>query len=221
VDISQGSKLVLASGSPRRAQILADAGFDFDVVPAEIDEDEILLSGGDLNDVVQRVALAKAEMVACEFPGEFVLGADTIVVLDGEVLGKPATNSEATNFLRRLSGRHHEVITGVAVTSPTGESVTSSVSTSVSVRALGDGEISEYVSSGLPFDKAGGYGIQDQSFSPVESYDGCYLNVVGLPICGTSDLLKQSGFILSAALECAGHSARVIGRGVSETGSTR
>ncbi len=202
---SSGTKLVLASSSPRRAEILSDTGIVLDIQPASVDEDAILAKGADLVSAVQELALAKAFNVAGSNVGEFVLGADTIVVFENEVFGKPESSYEALAMLNRLSGYRHEVITGVAVVNPTGESHTKFVSTSVVFRNLEDSEISEYVSTGLPLDKAGGYGIQDSSFAPVASYDECYLNVVGLPMCATSDLLEESGFEIGASLVCAGH----------------
>ncbi len=206
---SSNTKLVLASGSPRRAQILGDAGITLEVVPADIDEDAVFESAlnGELSAAVQELALAKANSIAETRAGEYVLGADTIVVLDGEVLGKPGSADEAVSMLRMLNDRSHEVITGVAVVNPAGETHTKHVSTAVKFRRLDEDAIAEYVSSGSPFDKAGGYGIQDDSFATVASYDECYLNVVGLPMCATRELLEQSGFVLSVALNCDGHVA--------------
>jgi MAF protein len=211
---SSNIKLVLASGSPRRAQILGEAGISLDVVPADIDEDAVFEAAlnGELSGAVESLALAKANSIAKIHAGEYVLGADTIVVLDGEVLGKPGSLDEAISMLRRLNDRSHQVITGVAVVNPAGETHTKHVSTAVKFRRLDEDAIAEYVSSGSPFDKAGGYGIQDDSFSPVASYDDCYLNVVGLPMCATSELLEQSGFVLSGALSCDGHATDGSGR---------
>jgi MAF protein len=202
---SFGQRLILASGSPRRVQILSEAGIDLEISPADIDEDEVLANGGELVDAVQALALAKAQSVALVRTGEYVLGADTIVVLDGEVLGKPGSAAHAVEMLQRLNGRQHKVVTGVALVNPVGETHTKHVSTSVIFRTLNEREIAAYVSSGSPLDKAGGYGIQDRSFAAVASYDECYLNVVGLPMCATSELLDQSGFPLSAAISCIGH----------------
>jgi len=202
---SSQKRLILASGSPRRSQILGEAGVAIEVIPASVDEDELLAAGGELNDAVQLLALAKAKSVAASRSGHYVLGADTIVVLDGDELGKPESASHATEMLNRLNGRAHIVTTGVAIISPSGESHMKRVSTSVMFRSLDDEAISEYVSSGSPLDKAGGYGIQDRSFAPVASYDECYLNVVGLPMCATSELLKESGFFKADGLSCPGH----------------
>ncbi|MBT4340695.1 MAG: septum formation protein Maf [Chloroflexi bacterium] len=203
---SSVTKLVLASGSPRRAEILSESGFDLKIIPASVDEDAILTQGSDLVSAVRALALAKASYVAGSNVGEFVLGADTIVVFENEVFGKPESSEQACEMLNRLSGRQHKVITGVAIVNPVGQSHTKFVSTSVVFRNLEDDEISKYVSSDLSLDKAGGYGIQDSSFAPVASYDECYLNVVGLPMCATSDLLEKSGFEIGESLACTGHS---------------
>lgn len=198
---------MLASGSPRRAQILSEAGFDLEIVLADVDEDGILAQGDSLVEAVQSLALAKARSVADTRSGEYVIGADTVVVLDGDFLGKPETPEQAVAMLQRLNNRRHEVITGVGVINPAGETHAKHVSTSVKFRSLDEDAIANYVSSGSPFDKAGGYGIQDRSFAPVASYDGCYLNVVGLPMCATSELLEQSGLRGPGAVTCAGHFA--------------
>ena len=203
---SSVTKLVLASGSPRRAEILSESGFDLKIIPASVDEDAILTQGSDLVSAVRALALAKASYVAGSNVGEFVLGADTIVVFENEVFGKPESSEQACEMLNRLSGRQHKVITGVAIVNPVRQSHTKFVSTSVVFRNLEDDEISKYVSSDLSLDKAGGYGIQDSSFAPVASYDECYLNVVGLPMCATSDLLEKSGFEIGESLVCTGHS---------------
>ena len=213
----QQKALILASGSPRRAEILSEAGIEHVVVPAEVDEDAILAQGGVLTELVEKLALAKATAVAVIEQGKHVLGADTIVVLDGMVLGKPASESQAVQMLNELGGRSHEVVTGVAVVDSDLDSYVGHVSTTVVFRELSDGEIAEYVSSGSPFDKAGGYGIQDHSFNPVASYDDCYLNVVGLPMCATSELLGRSGLLKSGGIFCPGHA----GFDTAETGSLR
>ncbi|MCH8230577.1 MAG: septum formation protein Maf [Chloroflexi bacterium] len=197
--------LILASRSPRRAEILGEAGIEFKVVSTDIDEDRLLSGPGALDDAVQRLALEKARTAAELTPGAFVLGADTIVVLDGHILGKPESPSHAVDMLQRMSGRAHDVISGVAVVGPDGESHTDFVSTLVRFRRLSDEEISHYVSSGSPLDKAGSYGIQDRSFAPVESYDECYLNVVGLPMCVTNELLENTGLLPPGKIICRGH----------------
>ncbi|HIF12109.1 MAG TPA: septum formation protein Maf [Dehalococcoidia bacterium] len=190
--------LVLASGSPRRAQILAAAGLEVDVRPTDTPEHRLL---GDNTPEMWALRLAsdKAGSAARNMPDAVTLGADTIVVIDGEVLGKPAGPSEAEATLRRLRNRPHRVITAVALDGPAGKWSGWS-SSDVQIRDLSDTEIAEYVSSGLPLDKAGSYGIQDQPFNPAELVKGCYLNVVGLPLCLTGELFELAGLALN--LEC-------------------
>jgi MAF protein len=184
--------LVLASGSPRRAEILSSAGLLMDVRPADISEHR--LPGDDTPDAwVVRLAEEKAAAVAGTNSDAVTLGADTIVVIDDEVLGKPSSREEAVATLRRLRNRTHHVMTAVALKSRNGKWSGYSRSV-VKVRDMTDVEIDQYVESGLPLDKAGSYGIQDKLFSPAERVSGCYLNVVGLPVCLTGDLLSMAGF---------------------------
>ena len=200
--------LILASGSPRRAEILSGAGFQLEVVPSGVDEKKLFTADTDLPRAVEHLALSKAKSVSVSRLNRYVLGADTIVVLDHRVLGKPESSVQATAMLNDLSDRNHEVITGVAVIDPSGETQTISVKTSVTMRGLSNSEITKYVASGSPYDKAGGYGIQDRSFAPVSNYDDCYLNVVGLPMCATIELLQGSGLLRSDMFStsiCDGH----------------
>jgi septum formation protein len=148
---------------------------------------------------VQAMALAerKARAVAETLDNGLVLGADTVVVLDDELLGKPADDAEAASFLRRLSGRPHEVITGLAlVDAATGWCERRSVSTTVRMRAFGEPEIAAYVASGEPHDKAGAYAIQGHGAALVAGIAGCYTNVVGLPLCEVASLLVAAGYSL-------------------------
>lgn len=191
-------QLVLASGSPRRAQILAAAGLEADVRPTDMPEHR--LPGDSTPEIwALRLASDKAGSAARNTPDAVTLGADTIVVIDGEVLGKPSGPEEAEATLRRFRNRPHRVITAVALDGQAGKWSGWS-STDVQIRDLSDTEISEYVSSGLPLDKAGSYGIQDQPFSPADLIKGCYLNVVGLPLCLTGELFDLAGLALN--LEC-------------------
>ncbi len=170
--------LVLASHSPRRREILAAAGIEFEVRPAAVDETR--LPGEDPVAHVKRLAQAKALAVAAA-PGEIVLGADTVVVVDREVLGKPSTAGEAARMLRLLSGREHQVITGICLRA--GERlVTDAVSTRVHFQPLSEPEIEAYVASGEPMDKAGAYAIQGLASKFIDRVEGCYFNVVGLPV---------------------------------------
>ena len=198
-------KLILASGSPRRAQILSKAGLEFVVRPANVDEDAVLGAESNIERAVQALASEKAGVSAETNNGSYVLGADTVVVLDDQILGKPESENHAAEMLGSLSGRAHDVITGIAVVDLNGIATTSFARTVVAFNELSDSLISDYVASGSPLDKAGGYGIQDSAFDPVARYDGCYLNVVGLPMCETAKLLDGAGFPLTGELQCEGH----------------
>lgn len=183
--------LLLASASPRRRELLAKMGIVFDVVQGTVLDESSYLDPSDCSGSAMRLACAKAEDAAQRYPQAAVLSADTIVVLDGKILGKPGDASVAKNMLCQLSGRQHQVITGIALTC-CGSSFmeTRAVTTSVWFRHLSQSEIEWYIDSGEPFDKAGGYGIQGKAMIFVEKIDGCYYNVVGLPIQGTIDLFK-------------------------------
>ncbi len=170
--------LVLASQSPRRAELLRAAGFTFEVRPADVDE---RLAAGEAPDVaVRRLAEDKARAV--EAPREaIVLAADTLVVLDGVPLGKPADDAEAADMLRRLAGRSHEVVTGIALRQGT-HLVADVATTRVWMSPLSDADIAWYVASGEPRDKAGAYAIQGLASRFIPRIDGSYTNVVGLPV---------------------------------------
>ncbi|WP_420457384.1 Maf family protein [Rubrivirga sp.] len=170
--------LVLASASPRRRDLLARLGLAFDVRPS--DADETWPEGLDPGPAAAEVALRKARATPAE--GALVLAADTVVVLDGEVLGKPADADDAARTLRRLSGRTHTVATGIAL-GLDGREATAFETTAVTFAALSDAEIAAYVTTGSPLDKAGAYGIQDDLGAVfVERIEGDYFNVVGLPL---------------------------------------
>lgn len=180
--------LVLASASPRRAELLRAAGIPFEVVPAEVDERQH--AGEDAGTYVQRLAIAKAMAVAARRPGRLVLGADTTVVLDDEVLGKPRDPREAAEMLRRLSGRSHRVLTGICLVGVEGRAETSVASTTVEFLPLDANQIAEYVATGEPMDKAGAYAIQGGARLFVRSLDGELANVIGLPISVVTELLR-------------------------------
>jgi septum formation protein len=184
--------LVLASSSPRRQELLRRLGVFFEVATAGIDE--VQHPGEPPIDLVQRLARQKAQAVAARFPGRPVLGADTIVVLDGEVLGKPVDGDEATTMLRRLRGRPHTVWSAVYTCHPAlGRTAAALNETTVWMRAYSDGEIAAYVASGDPLDKAGGYAIQHAGFAPVERLDGCYSGVMGFPLGEVVSTLRTIG----------------------------
>ncbi len=170
--------LVLASQSPRRADILRQAGIPFTVRVAAIDESP--LDGERPEKYVQRLAAEKAMAVECG-PGETVLGADTTVVIDGEMLAKPADAADARRMLGLLSGRRHEVLTGIALRRG-GEVLRDWAATAVWFATMTPEEIDAYVASGEPMDKAGGYAIQGLASKHIDKIEGCYFNVVGLPV---------------------------------------
>lgn len=185
--------ITLASTSPRRRELLARLGVRFEVRPAQIDERP--LSGEDPETTAKRVALAKAEAAASIGAKGIVLGADTVVVLDGTVLGKPRDKDEALGMLRALRGRGHEVITGVALlNTENGRAYVAAVTTKVWMRDYSEKEMAAYVASGDPYDKAGGYAIQNTLLRPVRRIEGCYFNVVGLPLCEAIKGLIEVGY---------------------------
>ena len=187
----RAARFVLASASPRRRELLAAAGYEFDVAVADVDE--TLTAGESPRAYVTRIARAKADVVARQFPERAVLGADTTVVVDDETLGKPADAADATRMLRRLSGRSHQVLTAIAVIARGGACLETVEATLVHVAALTDEDVAWYVASGEPMDKAGGYAIQGLASRFIPRIEGSYSNVVGLPIAAAARLLSQAG----------------------------
>ncbi len=183
---------ILGSTSPRRHEMLAKAGFAFEIV-APPEDDNNLLADLSPSDLVQTQALLKARAVALERPGEVVLGADTVVALYGRILGKPADEKEAITMLNDLSGRVHEVLTGFCLVM--GEKVLhkEAVRTRVEFRRLESWEVEAYAASGSSLDKAGAYGIQDLGGGLVKSIEGSYTNVVGLPLAEVVEVLAGQG----------------------------
>jgi septum formation protein len=187
--------LILASASPRRRELLAQAGFTFEVHPAHIPEDP--LPGEEPIAYVTRLARAKAQTVfeqiaknsADSKENLAVLGADTTVTLDGQILGKPAAAADAARMLRLLSGRSHRVITGVALATEQGTEIAAEV-TAVRFLTISDAEIEAYIATGEPMDKAGAYAIQGRAARWIPRIEGCYFNVVGLPLALVSALLE-------------------------------
>ncbi|HEU0074495.1 MAG TPA: Maf family protein [Dehalococcoidia bacterium] len=184
-------RFVLASGSPRRSDLLTRLGFDFEVVPSTVDEESFV--DGRPAALVRRIARAKAEDVASRETDAVVLAADTIVVLRGDVLNKPRDAGEAREMLTCLRGRWHRVITAVCVKAPGKRLRIGHVVTRVRIRPYEMHAIETSIARGEPFDKAGGYAIQDPDLAPVESYQGCYCNVMGLPLWTSSGMLHSAG----------------------------
>ncbi|HVF29316.1 MAG TPA: Maf family protein [Pyrinomonadaceae bacterium] len=172
-------KLILASGSPRRSEIMNSVGWPFTKDVPDIDESE--RDGESAADYVRRLAKEKAEAVAGSHPGAIVLAADTTVVIDGRIIGKPADQADARRMIRMLSGKWHEVLTGVAV-SRDGKLDVDLQSTRVKFAEMNDAEVQFLVEKGDPLDKAGAYAVQAQAALFIEGIEGDYWNVVGLPI---------------------------------------
>ncbi len=192
--------LVLASASPRRQQLLRNAGIPFSVYPANIPE--VPLSGESPRACAERLAREKARAVLRQQAGKLILGADTIVVVDGEILGKPRDEADAMRMLRLLSGRSHQVITGVCLLgalrteNPKLETVFEDIrseTTLVTMTTLSDEDIDSYIASGEPMDKAGAYAIQGMASRWIPRIDGDYLNVVGLPVALVQTMLQEHG----------------------------
>ncbi len=181
--------IVLASASPRRTELMSLAGLQFTVVPADICED--VLAGETPAEHVMRLSREKADAVAAAVEGRFFIGADTVVVLDGAILGKPADEADARRMLEALSGRDHEVVTGFTVFDKvSGIHISRSVSTEVTFKTLEEKEISAYIASGCPMDKAGAYAIQGGAVHFVRSISGSYTNVIGLPMTELYEVLQ-------------------------------
>ena len=183
-------KLILASSSPRRAEILANAGLPFSVLSSAVDESPY--PGEAPAALVQRLANAKADLVTARAVGPaIVLAADTVVVIDDEILGKPSSSEDARRMLQQLSGRTHSVLTGVAlVRLPDGERRQFTESTLVHFRPITEEELSSYLATPEPYDKAGAYAIQGQAGRYIPRIEGCYFNVVGLPLSRVLTELK-------------------------------
>ncbi|MEC5187224.1 septum formation protein [Geobacillus thermodenitrificans] len=190
-------RLVLASRSPRRKQLLEMTGWPFDV--QESQADETIAPGTPPEEAVQMLARRKVEAVMPSIPDAYILGADTMVVYGDRFLGKPHTAEEAFDILRLLSGRTHDVWTGVAIATPNGEVVSFAEKTAVTFWELSEEEIAAYIATGEPMDKAGAYGIQGQAALFVKRIEGDYFNVVGLPLSRTVRELRRFGWPPSGA----------------------
>jgi len=187
-------KLILASSSPRRAEILANAGMPFSVLSSAVDESPYPSEAPAA--LVQRLANAKADLVTARAVGPaIILAADTVVVLDDKILGKPSSIEDARHMLQQLSGRTHSVLTGVAlIRLPDGERRQFIESTLVHFRPITDEELSSYLATEEPYDKAGAYAIQGRAGRYIPRIDGCYFNVVGLPLSRVLTELQTLGW---------------------------
>ncbi|KJS29065.1 MAG: septum formation inhibitor Maf [Desulfatitalea sp. BRH_c12] len=198
---TQHAHLILASKSPRRRYLLSQAGLRFEVVPSGFDERSVAFTGPD--DFVRNLSRFKAEDIAAKMPSSWVIGADTIVFIDGEVLGKPRGRDAARAMLARLSGQTHQVYTGYTICCQSkAQSYTGVVCTDVTFKTLSHDEIEWYVHTDEPFDKAGAYAIQGLGTFLVRRINGSYTNVVGLPVCEVIEhLIKQNVLRISDSSE--------------------
>ena len=192
--VNSGGRLILASASPRRSELLKLMGLDFEILPSGIDE--TAREGETPGEHVRRLSAAKALALSHRYPEAWVIGADTIVVIDNEFLGKPSTPGEAQAILTKLSGREHRVYTGVAVTRRRDDVFFSDVVASdVLFKDIPAEEINWYIGNAEPYDKAGGYALQGRGAFFIKEIHGSYTNVIGLPLCETVDMLKRAGAI--------------------------
>ncbi|HKJ26163.1 MAG TPA: Maf family protein [Anaerolineales bacterium] len=205
---NQQPSIILASTSPRRRELLALMGWQYEVIPAEVDETPY--DGEPADEYVFRLAQAKAVAVAEWLTQEdrseaaYIIAADTTVADRGKILGKPQNEAEAQAMLHNLRGRTHQVYTAVSILeTESGKAITELCSTDVPMRDYSQAEIDAYIASGDPFDKAGGYAIQHPGFRPVSSLTGCYANVVGLPLCHLLRAARQFGLTPQTELSAA------------------
>ena len=188
--------IVLASASPRRAELLRQIGLEFDVIVSGVEEEGV--KDKDPVRLAERLALSKANSVAASLDSGIVIAADTVVYVEGQFLGKPENEHDATRMLQLLSGRSHQVMTGVAIIKQPGMQILSNVeTTTVFMRTITDEEICWYIATGEVNDKAGSYAIQGYGAIFVERIEGDYFNVVGLPLCRLSKMLEKFGCTLT------------------------
>ncbi|MDE0325212.1 MAG: Maf family protein [Candidatus Poribacteria bacterium] len=186
-------RLILASASPRRASLLSQIGLTFEVCPSDVVEPPLsMYSNKSASEITRELALIKARAVAQDRNDGVIIGADTLVSLDGELLGKPSDDADALTMLTHLSGNSHEVVTGVTlIDAATGRNSVWSETTQVYFRELSMTEITTYIASGEASDKAGAYGIQGRGAAFVRRIEGCYFNVVGLPLASLVEHLSN------------------------------
>jgi nucleoside triphosphate pyrophosphatase len=192
--------IILASASPRRRELFARLDLPFQVRPVHVNED--IPAGGNPEIIARRLARTKAEAARLVDPNSAIVAADTLVALNGILLGKPADAEAARRMLQSLRGRRHEVVSAVAVMRKGGRAaLVRHPATHVLMRDYSEAEIEGSIAHGNPFDKAGAYAIQDEYFRPVESHDGCYCNVVGLSLWATIELLRKADVTVNPAVE--------------------
>jgi septum formation protein len=188
--ISLSSPFILASASPRREELLRSVGLKFKIIPADVDE--TYLNGETPRTHVRRLSGNKAQVIADRYPKALVLGADTIVVIDGLILGKPKNKNQAREMLQRLSNRRHTVLTGFSIArADAGISKTKVVQSAVQFKKISPEEMDWYVGGDEPYDKAGGYAVQGMGAYFIKAIRGSYTNVIGLPLCEVLEELKH------------------------------
>jgi septum formation protein len=201
-NLTQKQALILASNSPRRRELLGLAEWPFEVRPADVDES--VLVDEDPKDYVLRVAAEKARVIGEQVSDGLVLAADTTVVLDGEILGKPHHAERAREMLSALRGREHWVYSGLSILNArTGETNSDLAASRVPMRNYSDEEMDTYIDSGDPLDKAGAYGIQHREFRAVEGMQECFANVMGFPLCHLTRNLRKWGISLDVDMPAA------------------
>ena len=183
-------KIILASKSPRRKQILEQVGLDFEIEVSDFDETQIKFKTP--QEMVEKLSLEKAKIIAQGNPDAIIIGADTTVIFRKEIIGKPKSKEDAFRILSLLSGNTHEIVTGFTVIKGS-KSITKHITSKVKFKKLSEAEINAYVETGEPMDKAGGYGIQEKGGLFMENIEGDYFNVVGLPIFAVAEALKEFG----------------------------
>ena len=188
--ISLSASLILASASPRRQELLQAVGLKFKIIPAHVNENYI--AGENPRQHVKRLAGNKAMVIARKYPEALVLGADTIVVIDGLILGKPKNQTQAREMLQKLSGREHKVFTGFTIAHVAAEVYqTKVIQSAVQFKIISPGEMDWYVACDEPYDKAGGYAVQGKGACFIQSIRGSYTNVIGLPLCEVLEAFKK------------------------------
>jgi len=193
-NIITSGKFILASASPRRIELLSLLGLHFEIMPSHVNES--FMEGELPREHVLRLSEGKTEKAAAAHPDAWVMGADTIVIINGEVLGKPRTPDEAKEMLDKLSGRVHTVLTGFTVTRRSADIlIRDAIESSVRFREIPDDEMAWYIGSEEPYDKAGGYAVQGMGAFFIKEIHGSYTNVMGLPLCEVVDVLKGVGAI--------------------------
>jgi septum formation protein len=190
--VTISGKFILASASPRRIELLTLMGLQFDIIPGNVDES--FMTGETPKEHVLRLSVEKARKTSVQYPDAWVMGADTIVAINGEVLGKPRTSDEAKEMLGKLSAQTHTVYTGFTLMKKSADIVVSeAVDSSVRFRLIPEDEMSWYVALEEPYDKAGGYAVQGMGAFFIREIRGSYTNVMGLPLCEVVDVLKRVG----------------------------